>query len=74
MKDAIITSSVLILCMVLLRRLCRKKISAKLQYMLWLVVAIRLVMPGIIVFWPNLLPESAYSVLNAADRPFIVTL
>ena len=68
MKDAIITSSVLILCMVLLRRLCRKKISAKLQYMLWLVVAIRLVMPGIIVFWPNLLPESAYSVLNAADR------
>lgn len=68
MKETIITSSILILCIVLLRQLCRRKISAKLQYMLWLVVAVRLVIPGVTVLWPNLLPESAYSVLNVADQ------
>lgn len=68
MKEAVITSSVLILCIVLLRWVCRRKISAKLQYMLWLVVAVRLVMPGITVLWPNLILESAYSVLNMTDQ------
>lgn len=68
MRDAIITSSILILCIVLLRRLCRGKISAGLQYMLWLVVAARLVMPGITTLLPNLLPETEFSVMNAADR------
>lgn len=68
MKEAIITSSILIVCIVLLRQLCRRKISAKMQYMLWLVVAVRLVMPGITAVWPNLMPESGYSVLNVTDR------
>lgn len=68
MREAIITSTVLILCIMLLRRLCRRKISARLQYMLWLIVAIRLIMPGITAIWPNLLPESMYSVLNVADQ------
>lgn len=68
MKEAIITSSILIMCIILLRQLCRRKISAKIQYMLWLVVAARLVMPGITAVWPNLMPESGYSILNVTDR------
>ncbi|MCI8358140.1 MAG: DUF4825 domain-containing protein [Lachnospiraceae bacterium] len=68
MKEAIITSSVLILCIVLLRKLCGRRISAKLQYTLWLIVAVRLVMPGITMLIPNLLPESHYSVLNVTAQ------
>lgn len=68
MKEAIITSSILILCIVLLRQLCRRKISAKMQYMIWLVVAVRLVMPGVTEVWPNLMPESDYSILNVTDK------
>lgn len=68
MKETIITSSVLIMCIVLLRQLCKRRISAKMQYMLWLVVAVRLVMPGITAVWPNLMPESDYSILNVTDK------
>jgi len=68
MKEAIITSSILILCIVLLRQLCKRRISAKVQYTLWLVVAIRLIMPGVTAVWPNLMPESGYSILNVTDK------
>lgn len=68
MKEAVITSSILIMCIALLRQLCKRKISAKMQYMLWLVVALRLIMPGITAVWPNLIPESGYSILNVTDR------
>lgn len=68
MKEAIITSSILIMCIVLLRQLCKRRISAKMQYMLWLVVAVRLIMPGITAVWPNLMPESGYSILNVTDK------
>jgi len=68
MKEAVITSSVLILCIILLRKLCGRKISARLRYMLWLIVAVRLIMPGITAVWPNLLPESGCSILNISAR------
>ncbi|MCM1252993.1 MAG: DUF4825 domain-containing protein [Clostridium sp.] len=68
MKDAIITSAILILCIVLLRRLCKDKISAGLQYALWLVVALRLIMPCLAVVFPHILPESDFSIMNVADR------
>lgn len=68
MKEAVITSSVLIVCIVLLRRLCGRKIGAKLQYMLWLVVAVRLLLPGIYTILPNAFPESAYSILNMTNE------
>lgn len=68
MKEAIITSSILIMCIALLRQLCKRKISAKMQYMLWLIVALRLIMPGITAVWPNLVPESGYSILNVTDK------
>lgn len=68
MKEAVITSSILILCIAILRKFCRGRIRASIQYALWLLVAIRLMIPGIIRIFPNLLPESDFSILNLTDR------
>lgn len=68
MREAIITSSVLILCITLLRQMFKDRISACLQYALWLIVAVRLIIPGIAVVFPNILPVSDLSIMNAADR------
>lgn len=46
MKEIIITSSVLILCIMLIRVVFRGKISSRLQYALWLLVALRLMIPA----------------------------
>ena len=45
MKETIITSSVLILCVMLIRHFFKGKISRRLQYALWFLVAIRLIIP-----------------------------
>lgn len=45
MKEIIITSSVLILCIMLIRIIFKGKISSRLQYALWLLVALRLMIP-----------------------------
>lgn len=45
MKEILISSSVLILALVLLRSLLRGKVSRRLQYGLWLLVALRLLIP-----------------------------
>lgn len=45
MKEILITSTVLILCVLLIRRVFRGKISSRLQYALWILVAIRLIVP-----------------------------
>ncbi len=45
MLEIILTSSVLILIIMLLRALCRKSIKPTLRYALWLIVALRLVLP-----------------------------
>lgn len=68
MREAIISSSVLIVCIILVRRICKRKISARLQYALWLVVALRLIVPGIGFIFPNVLPESKLSIMNLADQ------
>lgn len=68
MRETIITSSVLILCIALLRKLCKGRISACLQYALWLIVAVRLIIPGIALVFPNILPESNLSIMNVADK------
>ncbi len=57
MGEIIITSSVLIIVLVLLRRICWGKISRRLQYGLWILVAVRLLMP------PELF-TSPFSVMN----------
>ncbi len=45
MKEILITATVMILCVLLIRRVFRGKISSRLQYALWLLVAIRLIVP-----------------------------
>ena len=68
MREAIITSSILIICIILLRRLFRGKISAGMQYALWLIVALRLIVPAVTVVFPNLLPEWDFSIMNVAEK------
>lgn len=60
MLETIITSSVLIAVLSLLRCLFKGKISLQLQYALWLLVAVRLLMPFSI-------SESSFSVLNIIE-------
>ena len=57
MKAVLITSSVLILVLAALRYLLRGRISLRLQYALWLLVAARLLTPFS-------LPGTGFSVLN----------
>ena len=57
MREILLTSSVLILALALLRRLLRGRISLRLQYALWLLVALRLLVPVSI-------GHSAISLLN----------
>ncbi len=45
MINWIVTSSVLILAMIFLRHICKGKISLRWQYALWLLVAVRLLVP-----------------------------
>lgn len=59
MKDLILTSSVLILAILLIRFLFRNTISRRVQYALWLVVLLRLLLPV------NL-PALAHNVLSTA--------
>ena len=60
MKEVLITSSVLILALLALRGIFRKTISRRVQYALWGLVALRLLVPV------NL-PAAQYSVLTAAE-------
>lgn len=61
MKEILITSSVLILVIVLFRQLFRNKVSRRLQYGLWLLVALRLLIP--IQFG-----QSDYSVTSITEK------
>lgn len=45
MREILITATVLILCVLLIRWVFRGKISSRLQYALWLLVAVRLMIP-----------------------------
>lgn len=57
MRDVIITSSVLIIGILLIRQVTRGKINPLLQYVLWLLVVVRLVIP-----FPLL--NSSFSIMN----------
>lgn len=61
MLNWVISSSVLILAIIILRKLFKGKISLRLQYGLWLVVAIRLLVPGTF-------GTSSFSVEHLTDR------
>lgn len=56
--EAFITSSVLIVAVLILRRLCRGKINLCLQYGIWLIVAVKLLLVPV-PFW-----ESPFSIMN----------
>ncbi len=60
MLETIITSSVLITVLILLRHFFKGKISLRLQYALWLLVAVRLLIPFSIL-------DSSLSVLNIVE-------
>ena len=60
MKDVLLTSSVLIAALLILRLLFRRAISRRVQYALWLLVAVRLLIPAS-------LPAADFSVLTAAE-------
>ena len=45
MWEMVITSSILILALILIRKLCYGKISRRLQYGLWILVAVKLLVP-----------------------------
>ena len=60
MLEALITSSVLITAITLLRALLKNRVSARLIYALWLIAAIRLMLPFSLL-------QSPVSVMNAAE-------
>lgn len=60
MTESLVTSSVLIVVIALLRLVLRGKISQRVQYALWLLVAIRLLVPVSFV-------TSPVSVMNAVE-------
>ena len=60
MKEILLTSSVLILALLLLRVLFRSAVSRRVQYALWLLVLVRLLVPGH-------LPAVNFSLLTAAE-------
>lgn len=61
MTEWILTSSLLILTVTALRAVLKGRISLRLQYALWLVVLVRLLLPGTLF-------ESRLSVLNLLER------
>lgn len=61
MLEILLTSSVLILALAAARRLLRGRIDPRLQYALWLLVALRLLLPGTLV-------QSPVSVMNAVPQ------
>ncbi len=60
MWEMVITSSILILALILIRKLCYGKISRRLQYGLWILVAVRLLVP-------NSFFTSPLSVMNVVE-------
>ena len=71
MMETIITPSVLILIIIALRYLLRGQISSQLQYALWMLVAIRLLLPFPLFENPvsvmNIIPDTQTFVTAAAQ-------
>lgn len=66
MREILITATVLILCILLIRRIFRGKISSRLLYALWLLVAIRLVGTG--VAQVDLGPLSDFRLMDLVEK------
>ncbi len=76
MTEIVITSSVLIVAILLLRRITKEKIGMRFRYALWLLVALRLAVPFSVASSPlsvmNLLPEK-WDMEYAGERSGSVT-
>lgn len=72
MREIILTSSVLILVIALLRRVLRGRISPRVQYALWLLAALRLLIPGTLFPAPVSVVGAAAE-LRGALRPAAVS-
>ncbi|MBR6924588.1 MAG: hypothetical protein IKH50_08650, partial [Oscillospiraceae bacterium] len=74
MKAWILSSSVLVLITILLRTLLKTRISARVQYALWLPVLLRLLLPFSVGSSPvsvqNIIPESAAVLSNFEAEHF----
>ena len=68
MLEILISSSVLILVVALLRLVLRDKISARLQYALWLLVLVRLLVPVSFFHSPVSVAEAAAPVTEISPR------
>ena len=68
MLEILISSSVLILVLVILRLALRDKISARLQYALWLLVLVRLLVPVSFFHSPVSVAEAAAPVTERAEE------
>ncbi len=65
-KELLIPTTVLILCILLIRRIFRGKISSRLQYALWLLVALRLLIPFSAQF--DLGPLSGFRLMDLVEE------
>lgn len=61
MRDLVVSSSVLILFVIMMRIIFRRRIGHRLRYALWLIVAVRLALPFT-------LPGSPVSIMNFVPR------
>lgn len=66
MREILITATVLILCILLIRRIFRGKISSRLQYALWILVVLRLAIPVSAQF--DLGPLSRFRLLDLVEK------
>lgn len=71
MKEILITATVLILCVLLIRQIFRGKISSRLQYALWFLVALRLVIPVSAQF--DLGPFSRFRLMDLVEEESGIT-
>ena len=67
MTEWLLSTSTLILCVLLLRRLLRGKLRPWVQYALWLVVALRLLLPTIPIHNPWSVPSLASGITEQAE-------
>lgn len=68
MLEITLTSSVLILIIILLRAVCRKSIKPTLRYAIWLIVAVRLVLP-LSLFSSNASVMNLFGMAGMAGSP-----
>ena len=78
MLEIIITSSVLILAILLIRKICWGKISRRMQYGLWILVVIRLLVPAQFLVSPISIMQLAeygtrQDILQSEEKHFVNT-